>query len=215
MDYRKDYIMRMIHMVGDLMRRLFERMDDQERRRLLSQACLEHCGMSLSAGETLETESLLEMLAPIPRLMMSELLFAKAETCELPVGDGDLLRRKALNLLASLYDQPQLCDLRTQRLIDLKAGLLPALTAPELMDCARFFAQAERYDEMEDALYQALERETGAERERDRARAAALLRAAARASEHTLALCRMTSRELRESARELEGEAADNTHEQE
>ena len=83
------------------------------------------------------------------------------------------------------------------------------------MNCARFFAQGERFDEMEDALFQALEKENGEQRENMRAEAVAMLRRAAKAGEHTLAYCNMTGQELRESARELEAEAAKPTYEQE
>ncbi len=66
------------------------------------------------------------------------------------------------------------------------------------MDCARFFAQAERYDEMEDALFQAVEMGAG------RMEAAGMLRRAAKAEPSALARSRMTGQELRASAYELE-----------
>jgi hypothetical protein len=67
---------------------------------------------------------------------------------------------------------------------------------------------------MEDALFQALPLETGADRERDREEAISLLREESRANEFTLVQCRMTGHELRESARELEM-LAPNPHERE
>lgn len=213
MDYQRDYILRLIHMMGDLMRRVAERLDDRERRRMLDETCREFCGMPLETGESLDPQSLTALLAPLPRLMMSELMYIKATACELPVDDDVALKLRSLRLLASLHAESQLCDLRAQRLAELKTTLLALLNADDLMDCARFFAQAERYDEMEDALFQALALETGGPRERDRVEAAAMLRQAARATERTLALCRMTAQELRESAHELETE--NYPHEQE
>ena len=213
MDYQRDYILRLIHMMGDLMRRVLKKLDDRERGRMLNDACREFCGMSLETGEALAEESLVAMLAPLPRLMMSELLYIKAATCELPVGDDDALRLRSLRLLASLHTESQLCDLRAARLTELKAGLMDELNAGDLMDCARFLSQAERYDGMEDALFQALDREEGEPRERDRQEAARMLRRAARAPERSLALCGMTAQELRASARELETEINPNEQE--
>ena len=80
---------------------------------------------------------------------------------------------------------------------------------------ALFFFQAERYDEMEDALFQALELENDGARDNDRKEAVEMLRRASKATEYTLALCHMTDRELRESAHELETEFNDTIHEQE
>jgi len=204
MDYQRDYILRLIHMLGDLMRRVFELMDDHQRVRLLDDTCRKHCGMTLEAAESLAPESLLALLAPIPRFMLAELLAAKAEVCSLPVGEAEELKYKALQMLASLHTESQLCDLRAEKLTRLKREVYPMLTAADLMNCARFFWQAERYDEMEDALFQALPLETGAARERDRLEAIRLLRSASRATAQALTLCRMTDAELRESAHELE-----------
>ena len=215
MDFEKDYIMRMIHMIGDLMRRILEKVDQKERAGMLSRASREYCGMALETGEALDVDSLLEMLAPIPRLMLSELLAAKAEAIDLPMEETAALQLKALRLLASLYDEGNLCELRAQRLMDLKSAVLTLLSAEDLMACARFFAQAERYDEMEDALYEALDQCAGKALAHNRQEAIALLHNAAKSSSQTLALCHMTDNELRQSAHELEAQNDDTTHEQE
>ena len=214
MDFERDYILRLIHMLGELMRRIAEKLDDRERRRMLEDTCHAFCGMSLTTGETLTAGSLTALLAPLPRLWMSELLADKARVCELPPGEAEELNLKALRLLASLYGESQLCDLRAQRLRELKQAVFALLTADDLMNCARFFSQAESYDEMEDALFQALALETVEAREQDRQEAIRMLRQAAHAGERTLILCRMTSEELRASARELETlPGAPNAHE--
>jgi hypothetical protein len=204
MDFQRDYILRLIHMLGELMRRLAEKLDDRERRRMLDEFCLEQCGMPLATAESLTDESLRALLPPMPRMVLSDLMLGKAEYVALPYGDADALKVKALRLLASLYGETRLCDLCAEKLTRLKRDVLTLLAAPDLMDCARFFATAQRYDEMEDALFQALPLETEAVRECDREEAICLLRVASRANEFTLVQCRMTSHELRESARELE-----------
>ena len=207
MDFERDYILRLIHMLGDLMRRLAERMDDRERGRMLNEAAHRHCGMGLDAAESLTTESLCSLLPPMPRFLMAELLALRAQLGDDPFA-ADELRLKALRLLASLSDETQLCALRADTLKQWKQAIYPLLTDADLMACARFFATAAQYDEMEDALFEALPLETGEDQARDRAEAIALLRAAAKADPLTLADCRMTGQELRESARELETTAS-------
>ncbi|MCE5342853.1 MAG: hypothetical protein LLF96_04585 [Eubacteriales bacterium] len=204
MNYQRDYILRMIHMLGELMREVARMMDDQDRMRLLNSACREHCGMPLTTIEALSVESLLTLLPSVPRLIAGELLAGKAETCRLPIGEAEQLQYKALRLLASLNEETQWCDLLTQKLQTLKQAVFPLLTAQDLMDCARFFAQAEQYDEMEDALFQGMALASGEARETCRSQGIAMLRRAAGATERTLILCRMTAAELRLSARELE-----------
>jgi hypothetical protein len=207
MDFERDYILRMIQMMGDFMRRIAEKMDDFERGRMLDEESRRLCGVPFAAGESMDGESLIGLLPPVPRMMMSELLFIKARTAsDLAWGEGDALMLKSLRLLSSLHGEPRLCELRAGRLIELKEAVLSSLTAGDLMDCARFFAQAERYDAMEDALFQARDGLAGEARAAAAAEGAELLRRAAKAPERTLALCGMTGRELREAARELEAE---------
>lgn len=213
MDYRRDYILRLIHMLGELMRRIYERLDNRQRLDLLDKACREHCGMSLSTAESLTTDSLYSLLSPMPRFMLGELLAIKAETVPLPAGDAEALQYRALQMLSSLYDETQLCDLRADRLRELKRAVLPMLTADDLMACARFFFTAERYDEMEDALFQALALETGDTFARDREDAMLMLRRASKATARALALCNMSGDELRASAHELS--LMQNPHERE
>lgn len=216
MDFERDYILRMIQMMGDFMRRVAELMDDMERARAMDSESQRLCGMPLTAAEALDTASLKELLAPVPRFMLAELLYVKAKaTSRLPYGEADALLCKALRLLSSLADEPRLCDLRAARLSELKQETLPLLDGDDLLSCARFFAQAERYDEMEDALFQALSLMDGPQRETVRAEAAAMLRRAAHAPEQALALCGMTAAELRASARELETQTTEGTGEPE
>ena len=84
MDYQRDYILRLIHMLGDMMRRLFDLLDDHQRFRLLDKTCREHCGMPLETAESLTMESLFSLLSSMPRFVLSELLAAKAEVATLP-----------------------------------------------------------------------------------------------------------------------------------
>ena len=203
--FHRDYILRLIQMTGDLARRVAELMDELDQLKLLDEKCREHCGMSLQALEELSTESLCDMLAPKPRLIASEMLYLRASLpgARWEIQEGLLL--KSMRLLASLGDdEGPLCEARLPRMRELKAALLPLLGYDDLMACARFFSQGESYGDMEDALFQAWPAAPPADRPGCAAEGARLLREAAHANEKTLALCGMTSHELRLSAREME-----------
>ena len=206
--FQRDYILRMIEMMGDFMRRVMELMDEQAQLRLLDEACHRHCGLPLAAVEALRAESLRQMLAPAPRLFASELLYGRATGFAMPDEDADERLLKSLRLLASLKDEGPLCELRAERLKELKARLLPMLTAEDLMDCAAFFFEAEAYADMEDALFQAADAATAQELARDIADGEALLRRAAKADEWALALASTSGQELRQAARELSARLA-------
>lgn len=94
--FQRDYILRMIEMMGDLMRRVKELMDELAQMRLLEEVCRRQCGLPLSALETLSTESLTEMLSPTPRLFASELLYLRATASPARWEEGRMLRLKSL-----------------------------------------------------------------------------------------------------------------------
>ena len=90
--FQRDYILRMIEMMGDLMRRVKELMDELARMRLLEEVCRRQCGLPLSALETLSTESLTELLSPTPRLFASELIYLRATASPALWDEGRMLR---------------------------------------------------------------------------------------------------------------------------
>ena len=125
MFFQRDYVLRMIEMMGDFMRRISELLSDLERTKLLDDACQKHTGLSLETAEALSGESLEEMLSPVPRLMMSELLYIRAESTVLTADQQQKLLLKSLHLLSSLFGEGALCELRAQRLLTLKKELWP------------------------------------------------------------------------------------------
>ncbi|NLV58547.1 MAG: hypothetical protein GXY67_07225 [Clostridiales bacterium] len=206
MFFQKDYVLRMIEMMGDLMRRIKELMDDLSRLKLLEDACHRHCGISLDTAEHLTSGSLIDLLPPMPRLMMSEILFVRANTFSLAMEEREELLYKSLRLMASLWSEGPLCELRASRLVELKETLLARLSTEDLMDCARFFCEGEAYGHMEDALFQAVE---GMDAGSDRRSAlitqgAEMLRKASAATPEALAFSGCTRQELLASALELE-----------
>ena len=202
--FQRDYILRMIEMMGDLMRRVKELMDELAQMRLLDGASRKRCGLPLSALETLSAESLTELLSPTPRLFASELLYLRAMGLPAPWEEGRMLRLKSLRLLLTLEEEGPLCELRAPRVQALKLELADLLLPEDLMDCAAFLRQGGAYADMEDALFEAAERCSPQERAACVRKGVCMLREAARAPAQDLAFGRTSAHELRLSARELE-----------
>ena len=199
MMFERDYILRMIQMMGDWLRRLAELLSDLERMRFLGELCRRHCGMTLKAAEALSDESLVSLLDPEPRFLLSELIYLHAAQTTCDDEQAQALLAKSLRLLLSLSGEGELCEQRAARLGDLKEQTLPLLTAEELMACAGFLVNGERYDLAEDAAFQAIERAEPSRQTALLSQALALMERAAAASPQALALCGMTPDELAES----------------
>ena len=157
MFFQKDYILRMIEMMGDFMRRIGEILDDMQRGRLLDEACRQHCGMDLQAARGLSLESLAELLAPKPRLMLSEILYIQAMQTSLPPEEREQLFYRCGGLLLSLKEESLLSELRHQRLGECLREAGGLFTPGERMDAAAFFFQAEQFEQGEDQLFAALD----------------------------------------------------------
>ncbi len=203
--FQRDYILRMIEMMGDLARKVAQLMEELEYLHQLDDASRLHCGMPLKALEELSHESLIEMMGPEPRLYASELLYLRAMERRVQWDARDQLLVKSLRLLASLWEESVLCEVRCPRLMELKQAVLPLLNGQDLWMCARFFSEGDRYDEMEDALFQAVEcTEDRLQRLTFAQQGKVLLEeAASHASEAALAYCRMTREELMQAAQDL------------
>jgi len=203
--FQRDYILRMIEMMGDLARKVAQLMEELEYLHQLDDASRLHCGLPLKALEELSHESLLEMLGPEPRLYASEILYLRAKEPSIQWDAQDRMMLKSLRLLASLTEESLLCELRTPRLRELKSQVLSLLTAQDLYQCALFFSTGDCYDEMEDALFQAVElaNEEGQRSALIEKGFALLVQAAEEATESALAYCRMTRNELKQAAEEL------------
>ena len=157
MFFQKDYVLRMIEMMGDFMRRIGEMLDDLHRLRLLDDTCREHCGMDINAAGKLSVESIIDLLSPQPRLMMAEILYIQAMQTSLPDETREQLLYRCARLLLSLREESLLCELRQDRL---KYCLLEAyalFTPRDRLEAAAFFMQAEQFGLGEDQLYEALD----------------------------------------------------------
>ncbi|NLO84343.1 MAG: hypothetical protein GX096_02805 [Clostridiales bacterium] len=202
--FQRDYIMRMIEMMGDLMRRISELLSALAQMKLLDDESRRHCGLPMEVLESLSSESLIDMLAETPRFFASELLYIRV-TCipDLAMEDADKLKLKCLRLLASLHEEGPLCELRCDRLMELKNELMPLLTSDDLMTCARFLFQAGEYAHMEDAIFQAIEQAPLELREEQGRYGLHLLELAATEDAGALAQARTSSEELVQSTWDL------------
>lgn len=199
--FQRDYIMRYIELMGDFTRRVAELMDELRQMRLLDDGCKRYCGLAMTAIEALDSDSLIELLAPPARLFASELLYTKATL--LKTNEECAIKLKSLRLLASMYSEGALCELRASRLEELKEELLPNLNADDLMLCAEFLSQGGEYANMEDAIFQAVEVSGTIERQRHTQRGVMLLYGASLESEQSLAKAGTSPLEMQEAAKEL------------
>ena len=197
MFFERDYIMRMIQLMGDFFRKLAQKLDEIERAQMLDEECDKRCGMKLQTARELSAESLCELLPKEPRFVMSELCYIAAELA--PMGDREGLMYKSLVLLCSLDRDQELCQARAERLSQLKDELMMQLTAPDLIACARFFYEGERYELMEDAIYQAMDHADASETQMVLDKGLRLLSDATEATNEALGLCGMTREELTQS----------------
>ena len=202
--FQRDYILRMIEMMGDFMRRITELMDELSQKKLMDEACRRNCGLPLETIELLSAESLEEMLGQTPRLFASELLYIRATTLPQALEDAEERLLKSFRLLISLNGEGALCELRALRAQELKLRLLERLNDADLWRCAMFLSQGEAYADMEDAIFEAAERapddvtfQTIVEQ------GEAMLRSASHADATTLAFARTSAEELCASAEEL------------
>lgn len=157
MFFQKDYVLRMIEMMGDFLRRIGEMLDDLHRIRMLDDASREHCGMDLAAARNLSLESMNELLAPQPRLMMSELLYIQAMQTSLKDEERERLLYRSARLLLSLREESLLCEMRHERLSFCLQEARELITPRDRMDAAAFFVNGDRFEKGEDQLFQALD----------------------------------------------------------
>ncbi len=202
--FQRDYILRMIEMMGNLARRVAELMDQLEYLHQLDDESRLNCGLPLKALEELSEESLMDMLGPEPRLYASEILYLRAIEPNTYWDQKARLMLKSLRLLASLTEESLLCELRSPRLKELKQAVLSMMTVDDLLAVAGFFAEGGSFDEMEDALFQAVERSRSVAERIEVAKAGhVMLSYAAGAGEDTLAYCHMTAEELLDAAGDI------------
>ena len=157
MYFQKDYILRMIEMMGDMMRRIFELLDDLQRMRMLNDAAKKYCGINLDAANKLSAESLVDMLSPQPRLMMAEILYIQACAIKPDEERKPIAYYKIVKLLLSLKEESLLCEIRYERLLECIEACDVQLSSQDYLDAAMFMLEAEQFAYSEDIIYRGID----------------------------------------------------------
>lgn len=155
MAFQRDYVLRMIEMMGDLLRRLKILGSDLMRKAELDAACRDQCGLPLAAAEQLSRDTLTELLPPRALFVLSELLYLKAASLEMKDEARQRLMLHILQLLSSLHGEETLCEARALRLRKMMDICGDDMQAGDYLQCARFFLAGERLADCEDAIFMA------------------------------------------------------------
>ena len=176
MYFEKDYILRVIEMIGQFLSRLKEKTLLADQLAELDQLCREHVGLTLEAGRTLSEDTLHDLLDHQAVFILSEVLYIDSAMIDWTDRDqADESAMKSLRLLASLYEEDELAELRSQRLKELSTRLREYMSAADYLDCARFFLNGGFYSDTEDMVFLAVENASDGEKEYYRTHGLSLL----------------------------------------
>lgn len=157
MAFQRDYVLRMIEMMGDLLRRLKHLGTDLLRRVELDDACRDQCGMPLDVAAELSRETLMELLPPRALFMLSELMYLRLSTTEMDEETRLRWKLHILRLLSALHEEETLCEERGGRLRELMDECSDEMLPEDYLNCARFFLAGEHLTDCEDAIFMAVE----------------------------------------------------------
>ncbi len=159
MYFQRDYILRMIEMVGDLLRRIRDGLQNLITKAELDKISGQACGMPLSLLESADPETLRDILDEPRRYLAAQLLIAQAALESPSAPDDEALlpaRMQALSLLSSLKEADFAPSAASEA-----ARILPYVldSAPValLMEAATLLEAGGAYAPAEDALYAALD----------------------------------------------------------
>lgn len=157
MYFQKDYILRMIEMVGKLFERILANHNDSQAMQELDEIAQKACGLQISMLRGISPEELQGPLAEAQRYFAAELLTIEMEVKKRTMTDDMLLPRRIqiLSIYASLKEMDYLlraCD-NAAHLTD---GYLDQLPPPLLVDLSVLFERGGQYGHAEDMLYAAM-----------------------------------------------------------
>lgn len=203
MTFQRDYVLRMIEMMGEFLCKLRDLVSREAQDLLLDQTCRHNCGISLKTAKSLSPESLVELMNPMALLLLSEYIYLDTQLLNTDEEEARQNKLLVLRLLGNLYEEEILCVERGPRMKELADELEEDLTADDYFLCARFFVAGERYADAEDALFLGLpmsEDETAYA-----AAGAELLRPLLQEPEQALILAGLPRDEVEQAIKDLEG----------
>lgn len=157
MFYQKDYVLRMIEMLGDLLRRIKAIVVDRVAAAELDQVSRRACGLPLDALRTWDAGLLADTLEEPQRYLAAELLLIDIEVQRRTQTDDALLPTyvQALALFASLREADYMLPAAGKSAAIVRAHLA-SLPAGTLLGSAALFEAAGQYADGEDALFAAI-----------------------------------------------------------
>lgn len=166
MYFQRDYVLRMIEMMGELVRRLCSIAQEADALRELDEICQKACGMPLAMLRTENPDTLADLFSEPQRFLAAELLEIDIEIGGRKQADEELLprRQQALALYASL-DDPDYMLAAADRSAEMLEKTLDQLPVQSLLGVAALCERSGRFASAEDALYAAAELWDGAKAE--------------------------------------------------
>lgn len=158
MYFQRDYVLRMIEMIGELARRVRSILREADAYTEMEEVAQRACGLPLSMLETGEPDMLLSLLDEPQRFLAAELLLIDIEVKSRKQTSDTLLplHAQALMLYASLAEPDYMLPAadRAARLLSMLQDQLPVAS---LLCAAGLLERCGRYAEAEDALFAALD----------------------------------------------------------
>ena len=159
MYFQRDYILRMIEMIGEIARRILDEAREEDARAELDEISRKASGMPLKMLKTADVATLETLLSPDQRYLCAELLLIGAQVDARTQPDETInpARAQALSLLATLQNPdylPRACD-RAHAAME---EMLDFLTPAELTALAALFERGDRFAAAEDAFWAAEDR---------------------------------------------------------
>lgn len=158
MYFQKDYVLRMIEMLGELVRRICALERETDARKELDEICQKACGVPMPMLREADPDTLAGLLSEAQRYLAAELLMIDLEISSRGYTEDELLpiKAQALSLYLRLsepdYQMPACAQVK--RLV---ADNLGQFSAQLLSGAAEFFGQMGEFAMAEDALFAALE----------------------------------------------------------
>ncbi|MDR0897824.1 MAG: DUF6483 family protein [Oscillospiraceae bacterium] len=159
MYFQKDYVLRMIEMLGELVRRIGEMTREADARGEVKEIAERACGLPIGLLANTDAASLPEMLGEAQRYLAGQLLLIHLEIEARKAPEETLapIRAQALSVFATLTEPDYLLPAADEavRLLPDLADQLPLET---LVSVADLLERAGQYAPAEDAHFAALER---------------------------------------------------------
>lgn len=156
MYFQRDYVLRMIEMLGEMMRRIKAIAREADAYGELEEVAQKACGLPMSMLETGAPDMLRELMDEPQRFLAAELLLIDVEVKARTRTDEALLplRTQALALYSSLKEPDYLFP-ATSRVSGLLAQALDQLPVEILLSTASALERGSQYATAEDALFAA------------------------------------------------------------